>query len=178
MKRVLQIPTTSKSIEQKILLIRGNRVLIDADLAYLYGVQTKLLNEQVKRNKNRFPSDFIIQLTQQEKDEVVANCDHLANLKFSPTLPNAFTEYGAIMAASVLNSRQAIETSVFVVRAFVRLRHMLTGYEDLARRITELEKELTAHGRDIASLIKSMKALLGSSPIPPKSGEEFQTCET
>ena len=92
-----------KRIEQTILLIRGHRVMLDADLAHLYGVTTKRLNEQVKRNRNRFPADFMFQLTSKEKAEVVANCDHLTKLKFSPAKPLAFTEHGAVMVASVLN---------------------------------------------------------------------------
>src|SRR5512137_2989191 len=107
-------------IEERILLIRGQRVMLDADLAGLYGTTTKRLNEQVKRNRSRFPEDFMFQLTKKEKAEVVAICDHLAKLKFSPVLPNAFTEHGAIMVASVLNSKRAIEVSVYVVRTFVR----------------------------------------------------------
>ena len=89
-------------IEQRILLVRGEKVIIDADLAEVYGVATKRLNEQVKRNKGRFPDDFMIQLTSQEKIEAIANCDHLSKLKYSKSLPYAFTEYGTIMAASVL----------------------------------------------------------------------------
>ena len=88
-------------------MIRGEKVIIDADLAEFYGVPTKRLNEQVKRNKDRFPEDFMFQLNADEKSEVVAKCDHLAKLKFSKVLPHVFTEHGAIMAASVLNSPQA-----------------------------------------------------------------------
>ncbi|MGD0012332.1 MAG: ORF6N domain-containing protein [Terriglobia bacterium] len=99
-------------IEHAILLIRGQRVMLDADLARLYGVSTKRLNEQVKRNRDRLPEDFMFQLTPDEKAEVVANCDHLQRLKFSPALPYAFTEHGAIMVASVLNTSRAIEVSV------------------------------------------------------------------
>src|SRR5271169_3335046 len=109
-------------IESRILLIRSQKVLVDSDLAELYGVSTKRLNEQVKRNQNRFPADFMFKLTAKEKTEVVANCDHLPSLKFSPGLPNAFTEHGAIMVASVLNTPRAMEVSVYVVRAFVKLR--------------------------------------------------------
>ena len=90
------------SIREKILLIRGEKVMVDADLAKAYGVPTRRLNEQVKRNSSRFPGDFMFQLTAKEKSEVIANCDHLSNLKFSKALPYAFTEHGAIMAASVL----------------------------------------------------------------------------
>ena len=96
-------------IEQRILLIRGQKVMLNADLAELYGVTTKRLNEQVKRNRARFPKDFMFQLTAKEKSEVVANCDHLSKLKFSPALPYAFTEHGAIMAASVLNTLHAVQ---------------------------------------------------------------------
>ncbi|MCR4264291.1 MAG: ORF6N domain-containing protein [Candidatus Roizmanbacteria bacterium] len=89
-----------ETIEQCILLIRGHKVMIDADLADIYGVTTKRLNEQVKRNRDRFPEDFMMQLTEKGKAEVVANCDHLKKLKYSPALPNVFTEHGAIMIAT------------------------------------------------------------------------------
>ncbi|MBZ0137255.1 MAG: ORF6N domain-containing protein [Planctomycetes bacterium] len=94
-------------VEQRILSIRGQQVIIDADLADLYGVSTKRLNEQVKRNSERFPDDFVFRLTDEEKSELVANCGHLAKLKFAKSRPSAFTEHGAVMAAGVLNSQQA-----------------------------------------------------------------------
>jgi len=115
-------------MQQAILLIRGQREMLDADLAQLYGVSPKRLNEQVKRNRDRFPKDFMFQLRAEEKTEVVAKCGHLAILKFSPTHPYAFTEHGAIMLAAVLNTPRAIEVSVFVVRAFIRLREILTTH--------------------------------------------------
>ena len=96
--------TRVERIERLILVIRGQRIMLDADLARLYGVSTKRLNEQVKRNKERFPERFVFRLTAKERAEVVANCDHLQKLKFSPVLPHAFTEHGAIMAATVLNT--------------------------------------------------------------------------
>lgn len=89
--------------------MRDKKVMIDKDIALLYGVPTKRLNEQVKRNLKRFPDDFMLQLTQEEKDKVVANCDHLTNLKYSPNLPYVFTEHGAVMLAGILNSDRAIE---------------------------------------------------------------------
>lgn len=107
MPKVKLLP--SEAIERKILLIRNHKVIIDADLAEIYGVTTKRLNEQVKRNKKRFPEDFMFRLTRNEKNEVVANCDHLNKLKYSPNIPSAFTEHGAIMMASVLNSKVAVE---------------------------------------------------------------------
>ena len=109
-------------IEARILIIRGQKVMIDADLAELYGVPTKALNQAIKRNAQRFPPDFMFPLTAQEKVEVVTNCDHLAKLKFSKSPPFAFTEHSAIQAANVLASSEAIDIGVCVVRPFVRLR--------------------------------------------------------
>ena len=117
------------AIQKRILLIRGQKVIIDADLADAYGVPTRRLNEQVKRNKDRFPEDFMFQLSIEEKAEVIARCDHLEKLKFSKARPFAFTEYGAIMAASVLNSSRAVEVSVFVVRAFVAFRRTQRAFK-------------------------------------------------
>ena len=99
-------------IMSKILLIRHQKVMIDRYLAELYGVTTKRLNEQVKRNRSRFPENFMFQLTSVEKEQLVANCDHLKKLKFSSTLPYAFTEHGTIMLANVINSDKAVETSI------------------------------------------------------------------
>jgi hypothetical protein len=128
-------------IERHILVARGQKVIIDTDLAALYGVPTKALNQAVKRNAKRFPRDFMFQLDAQEKNEVVTNCDHLKNLKFSKSLPFVFTEHGAIQAANVLNSDQAVEMGVYVVRAFVRLREISLTNKDLANRLDELENK-------------------------------------
>jgi len=156
-------------IEQRILLIRGQRVMLDADLAGLYGTTTKRLNEQVKRNRGRFPEDFMFQLTKKEKAEVVAICDHLAKLKFSPVLPNAFTEHGAIMVASVLNTKRAIQVSVFVVRAFVKLREMLSTHKELAHKLAMLERKLQNHDESIRSLVVAIRQLMAPpEPEPPK----------
>lgn len=106
-KQASTTPALLPRIESRIQVLRGVRVMVDVDLAALYGVETKRLNEQFKRNRKRFPADFLFQLTPQEKAEVVANCDHLQNLKFSKVLPYAFTEHGAIQAANVLASSQA-----------------------------------------------------------------------
>ena len=131
----------STDIGRRILVIRGRKVLVDADIAALYAVTTKRLNEQIRRNKHRFPRDFVFQLTSAERDEVVANCDHLARLRFSPNLPYAFTEHGAIMAASVLNTPRAVDVSVFVVRAFIRLRDAIAANKKLMRKLDELEQK-------------------------------------
>jgi len=143
-------------IERKVLLIRGERVMLDADLAELYGVETKRLNEQVRRNKERFPEDFMFQLTVAEKMEVVANCDHLSKLKFSPNLPYAFTEHGAIMAASVLNTPLAVEMSVQVVRAFVKLREMISTHKDLAKKLEDLEKKYDTQFKLVFDAIRQL----------------------
>ena len=153
-------------IAQSILVIRGQKVMIDADLAVLYGVATKRLNEQVKRNIDRFPADFMFQLNPPEKDEVVANCDHLVKLKFSKALPFAFTEHGALMAASVLNTPRAVEVSVYVVRAFVALRELLTGNKELTAKLNELAHKVDSHDQAIAGLINAMRELM--RPPEPK----------
>ena len=155
-------------IEQRILLIRGEKVIIDADLAEFYNVSTKRLNEQVKRNKKRFPKDFVFQLTLEEKEELVANCDHLGKLKYSKSLPYAFTEHGSIMAASVLNSNRAAEISVFIVRAFVKLRQMITTHKELAHKIAQLERKLADHDQQILALIQAIKEFIASEPPPKK----------
>ena len=156
----------AESIETKILTIRGQKAMLDADLAELYGVETRALNQAVKRNIERFPEDFMFQLTAAEKAEVVTNCDHLAKLKFSPSLPYAFTEHGAIMAASVLNSPRAVEISVHVVRAFVHLRELVSGHKELAQKLNQLERKVGAHDRAIAELINAIRELM--TPAEPK----------
>lgn len=156
-------------IASKILVIRSQRVMIDADLAELYGVPTKALNQAIKRNAERFPQDFMFQLTADEKQEVVTNCDHLRNLKFSRSLPYAFTEHGAIQAANVLNSAQAIELGIYVVRAFVHLRALLAANADLAQRLEELEmrfeRKLDTHDQAIAGLINTLRQMMA----PPET---------
>jgi hypothetical protein len=143
-------------IERTILSIGGQRVMLDVDLALIYGVTTKRLNEQVKRNRDRFPADFMFRVTKREKAEVVANCDHLRKLRFSPTVPYAFTEHGTIMLASVLNSRVAIEASVQIVRAFVRLREMLSSHKNLARKLAELERHYDHQFRAVFDAIRQL----------------------
>ena len=159
---------TIDAIQQKILLIRGQRVMIDADLASLYGVTTKRLNEQVKRNRKRFPEDFMLQFNKKEKSEVVANCDHLKNLKYSPNLPHAFTEYGAIMLATVLSSPTAIEVSIQVVRAFVKLREMISTHKKLAQKLNELERKIEKHDKHIYSIFEAIRQLMS----PPEKKQK------
>jgi len=129
------------------------------------GCGQKRLNEQVRRNAGRFPDDFCFQLSPAEKAEVVANCDHLLRLKFSPSLPYAFSEHGAIMAANVLNSPRAVKMSVHVVRAFVRLREMIASHKDLVKRLDELEER---YDEQFKVVFDAIRQLMPPSPATPK----------
>jgi hypothetical protein len=157
----------AESIERVILLIRGQKVILDADLSRLYGVTTKRLNEQVKRNRKRFPDDFMFQLTAEEKAEVVANCDHLKKIKFSNVLPYAFTEHGTVMLASVLNCQRAIDVSIYVVRAFVKLREILIANRELGLKLAELECKLESHDGHIRSLFDAIRELMTPTESKP-----------
>lgn len=162
-----------ENVSRRILLLRGRRVMLDADLADLYGVTTKRLNEQVRRNCGRFPPDFLFRLTKKEKAEVVANCDHLAQLKFSHALPNAFTEHGAVMAASVLNTDRAVEMSVFVVRAFVQMRRFLVGQKNILKRLEAVERQVGEHDHAIRILLQTFRELM-TQPAPPRGRMGFR----
>lgn len=146
-------------IMNKILIVRGVKVMIDSDLAELYGVPTKRLNEQVKRNIRRFPEDFMFQLTEQEKQEVVANCDHLKRIRFSPNLPYVFTEHGAVMLASILNSDRAIIVNIQIVRVFTRMRQLLETHTEILRKLEQLQKKDVDHDRQVLLIFKYLKQL-------------------
>ena len=161
---------TQEPIHRHILWIRGKRVMIDADLAKLYGPTTKRLNEQVKRNFRRFPQDFMFQLTENEKSEVVANCDHLKKVKYSNKLPCAFTEYGAVMLASVLNTPIAIDASIQVVRAFILIKKMVTLNHELARKIAELEGKYDQQFKVVFDAIRELM----KPQVSPKSSIGFK----
>jgi hypothetical protein len=167
-KQVVTMPVSD--VQSRIHVIRGQRVIIDADLAILYGVPTKRLNEQVKRNAERFPEDFAFRLTREELQEVVANCDHLGHLKYSPNLPTVFTEHGSLMAASVLNSARAVQVSVHVVRAFVQLRYMASEVAALAKRLDSLEQETSRRFQDhdgkLQAIFQTLRDLLTKSQDP------------
>jgi len=171
----------TQPIEHMIMTIRGQKVILDADLARIYGVPTKRLNEQVRRNTDRFPPDFAFLLTDQEvtnlrsqfatssyegiRSQIAANSHGGRRYR-----PYVFTEHGAIMAANVLHSKQAIQMSVFIVRAFIRMRQMLVEQRSLARKLAELEKELTArldvHETAINEMLRQIKRLLSPPPEP------------
>jgi hypothetical protein len=147
-----------------IHLVRGQRVVLDSDLALIYGVTTKALNQAMKRNLERFPADFAFQLT---PDEFAALMSQIVTSKKGRggrrTLPWAFTEHGAIMLAGVLNSNRAVEMSVFVVRAFVQMREVFVGNRQLATKLAELESKVGAHDESIAALVAAIRELLESS---------------
>jgi ORF6N domain len=146
--------------KNRIVVVRELKVIIDADLALLYGVPTKRLNEQVKRNAERFPRNFMFALSAAEKAEVVANCDHLGMLKFSRSMPYAFTEHGAIQAANVLASPRAVEMGIYVVRAFVRLKAASASYAELAQRLAELEDKSQGLALDHDAFSRDTRAQL------------------
>ena len=171
----------SESVEVLIQVIRGQRVILDTDLARIYGVPTKRLNEQVKRNAERFPSDFAFQLA---RKEVATSRSQIATLKWGQNvkyLPYAFTEHGAIMAANVLNSSRAVTMSVFVVRAFVKMRETLAGHRELAGKLAQLERKLTGrlddHEQAIKYVLAELKKLMVTPPGSPRKPIGFHVKE-
>jgi len=169
-KRAQIVPATS--VESRILTIRGQKVIIDSDLAEIYGVETSALNRAIKRNLTRFPTDFIFQLTREEvanlRCQIGISNKGRGGRRF---LPYAFTENGAVMAASVLNSPEAIRMSVFVVRAFVQMRELLTSSRELATELRKLEAKLTArldvHETAIVDVLRRIMELMDPPPTPP-----------
>ncbi len=157
----------AKPIESLIQTIRGQRVMVDADLAGLYGVETRTLNQAVKRNADRFPKDFMFRLTSGEKSEVITNCDHLRHLKYSKSLPHAFTEHGSIMAATVLNSPQAVSMSVFVVRAFIQMREQIAANATVLKRLAEIDRNLLEHDTALLDVYEKLLPLLQPPPAAP-----------
>lgn len=155
-------------IQNNILLVRGKKVMLDRDLAELYDVETKYLNRQVKRNLKRFPDEFMFQLTIKEKNELVTNWHRFNSLKHSTSLPFVFTEHGAVMLASVLNSQRAVEASIFVVRAFIRLREIVLSHKEFALKLRELELKLGNHDEQISTIIEAINQLFTPTELPRK----------
>lgn len=156
-------------VERRILVIRGQKVMLDRDLAELYGILTKNLNKAVSRNMNRFPEDFMFQLTKEEFE----------NLKFhfgtsswggSRKMPHAFTEYGILMLSSVLNSERAIQVNIVIMRAFVRLKQVIATHKELAEKLKELEEEVGKHNKLIIEIFEIIKQLTPqpAAPVKPK----------
>ncbi len=149
-------------ISSKIFTLRGEKVMMDRDLAELYGVTTKRLNEQVKRNRERFPSDFMFQLDEKEKNELVAKCDRFKTLKHSTANPYAFTEQGIYMLASVLKSDTAVAVNIAIIRTFKKLREFSKHYNALAKQIIEVERK---SDKQYKELRKALDELVESSKI-------------
>jgi hypothetical protein len=161
-------------IAQSILLLRGQRVILDHRLAIIYGVQTRALNQAVKRNIERFPADFAFRLTPQEADfsrsqSVILNASRGQNIKY---LPYAFTEHGAIQAANVLSSPRAVDMGIYVVRAFVKLREVLASHGAVAQKLAELERKVQTHDRAILAILKTIRELM-NPPQPAGRGIGF-----
>ncbi len=148
---------TSNSIKDKIHTIREMQVILDRDLAEMYEVDTKRLNEQVKRNINRFPKKFMFQLTENEKEELVANCDHLNSLKFSTQLPYTFTEQGVAMLSGVLRSKKAIEVSINIMNAFVSMRKFISKNAELFMRLDNVDKKLIEHDENFKEVFDALE---------------------
>jgi len=153
-------------IESKIFLIRGKKVMLDRDLAILYGVETRVFKQAVRRNMDRFPQDFMLELTQQEKEEVITICDNPESIKFSPANPYVFTEQGVAMLSSVLNSKRAIKVNIEIMRAFTRLRELMISHKDLASKIEEIEKKFKEHDKNFILIFKAIRELLEKPKEP------------
>lgn len=147
-------------IENKILILRGQKVMLDRDLASLYEVETKRLNEAVKRNIERFPEGFMFKLNDNELKELVANCDRFKTLKHSSSLPYAFTEYGVAMLSSVLNSKRAIAVNIQIIQAFIKIKEFALSHNDLSQRIIELEKYFVNYAKDNDAEIRKINETL------------------
>jgi len=155
----------AKKVDSKILVLRDQKVILDADLAALYGVSAKRLNEQIKRNAKRFPADFLFRLSPAEYQNLRSqNATSSSSHGGRRYLPHAFTEHGAIMAATVLNSKRAIEMSIFVVRAFVRMRQALAANQQIVTKLSEIERRLEGHDVEIQELVDAIRELM--APLP------------
>jgi len=155
----------TRKVGSKILVLRNQKVILDSDLAELYGVSVKRLNEQIKRNPKRFPADFVFSLTRPEYENLKSqNATSSTKHGGRRYLPHAFSEHGAIMAATVLNSKRAIEMSVFVVRAFVRMREAILDNQRIAAKLDELENRLDSHDGSIEELVEAIRELI--APLP------------
>jgi phage regulator Rha-like protein len=150
----------AERIEKSILLIRGQKVMLDRDLAELYGVETKQLKRAVRRNIDRFPSDFMFELTKEEYHSLRYQFGTLERGAHSKYLPMAFTEQGVAMLSSVLNSKRAIEVNIAIMRVFVRLREMLAAHKELARKLAELEQHLESHDQQIQTIFEAIRQLM------------------
>ena len=149
-----------EQVENKILVIRGSKVMIDRDLAELYGVETKQLNRQVHRNYERFPVEFMFQLTKVEKDELVTNWHRFNSLKHSSVLPYAFTEHGIAMLSSVLKSKRAIHVNIIIIKTFMKLRDIISLHKELAQKLSQLERKYERHDEQIHAIFEQIREFM------------------
>lgn len=163
-QRLVTVP--DEVIIDKIILIRNKKVMTDRDLAELYGVTTKRLNEQVKRNLKRFPADFMFQVTADEKEQLILTFEHLNSLKFSPVLPYVFTEHGAVMLASVLNSEQAILVNIQIIRVFTQIRQVLADNTEVRLEIEKIKGKLEKQDKNIELVFQYLDNLLEQKEKP------------
>jgi phage regulator Rha-like protein len=167
-----KVAVLTKRVESKIFVLRSRKVILDSDLAELYGVEVKRLNEQVKRNAERFPSDFVFRVTVNDLRSQFATSNAKPKTRGQAHStrggrryqPYAFTEHGAIMAATMLNSKRAVEMSIFVVRAFVHMRKTLAANEKILARLKELEKRVGNHDKGIHEIVKAIQEMM--KPLP------------
>ena len=157
-----------EGIENKIFIIRGQKVMLDRDLADLYGVKSIRLREQVKRNRERFPEDFTFRLTKDETEILVSQNAIPSVRSLGGYLPYVFTEHGAIMIASILSTKRAVQVSIFVVRAFNKIREMLAGHKDILKKLDELEQRVEGHDQNLHSLFEVIRGLLEKPTPAPK----------
>lgn len=156
-----------EKIEQRIFLIRSHKVMLDRDLAELYGVETKYLNRQVKRNRDRFPPEFMFQLSVSEKRELVTNWHRFASMKHASVLPYAFTEHGVAMLSSVLNSDRAVKINIAIIKTFVKIREMLSAHKELTEKLNRLERRIEKHDGEIHAIFDAIRRLM-APPERPK----------
>jgi hypothetical protein len=176
MTKKTALPLTRKSIavpipliERRIYFIRGQKVMLDTDLADLYQVPTSRLNEQVKRNRNRFPADFMFQLKPEEAECLISQFAMSKTGRGGRrTRPYVFTEQGVAMLSSVLNSERAVQVNIAIMRAFVKLREIIATHKELAQKIAELESKFQQHDSQIAAVFDAIRQLLAPKPVPPR----------
>jgi len=154
-------------IERKIFMIRGHKVMLDRDLAELYGVRTMVLNQAVKRNISRFPQDFMFQLSKEEMENLISQIV-ISSWGGTRKFPYAFTEQGVAMLSSVLNSERAVQVNIAIIRAFVKLRQILSMNKELAHKLAELERKIGKHDVDIQMIFEAIRRLTAPAPVKPK----------
>lgn len=154
-------------IENKIYLIRGHKVMLDKDLAMLYGIRTHNLNKAVTRNLDRFPGDFMLQLTKDEFENLIFHFG-ISSWGGTRKMPYAFTEQGVAMLSSVLRSKRAVRVNITIMRAFVKLRQILSTHKELAQKLNELERKVEKHDTEITMIFDAIRQLMEPPPDPPK----------